>query len=136
MVEQVRFYASTTAADTSFGDFFNFQDCSGTIESSPFTLVLSGGKCVCCKQSTQTQLAGYWCHPECARKTAELIKQAEYEIPLISQQIVFSSRRCLEASILSLGYDDKKFQAIQKSVTKKAWKIFKERHPTPWETKL
>ena len=71
-------------------------------------------------------------YKEFAEKTAVLLKLAEVEIPLISQQIVFSSRRCLEASILALGCDDKKFQAIRKSVHAKAWEIFKEKHPTPW----
>jgi len=123
---------STAATEMNFGKILNFQDCSGTPETSPFTLVLAGGKCIVCDKRTQTQLAGYWAHPLCARYVAQVIKQAEFEIPLIKQQIVFSSRRCLEASICSMGYDDKKFQAIQKAVTEKAWKIFKQRHPIPW----
>lgn len=113
--------------------FYWYLDNSGadTPVYNPFSLMLSGGKCVCCKQETQTQLNGYWVHPECAYKVAEYTRLAETEIPAIRIQILFS-RRCLEASILSLGYDDKKLQAIRKAVEKKAWKIFKQRHPVPW----
>lgn len=127
--------SGTSATDLDYSKFSNMQE-SSTIsyeESlSPFKVVLSKGKCIICDKLTQTQLAGYWTHPECAQYVAQLVKQSEYEIPLIKQQIVFSSKRCLEASVCSMGYDDKKFQAIQKAVTEKAWKIFKQRHAMPW----
>ena len=124
---------NSTSATINLGDFFNFQDCSGTPEPSPFTVVLEGGKCVCCGKLAQTQLAGHWTHIECARQVAEYIKLANSEIPNIRLQIIFSSRRCLEASLLSIGSDMDKFNAIRKSVEEKAWKIFKERHPLPWK---
>ncbi len=90
-------------------------------------------KCICCGKPTLNRIeGGWWIHKECVIKTAMLFKEYEREIPLLCQQIVFSSKRCLEASLLSLGYDDTKFQAIQKAVRKKAIKIFMAQHPTPW----
>ena len=94
-------------------------------EYQPFT-------CICCAQPALTRVGGWWCHKECFQKTREMLKQASFEVPLIAQNIVMSSRKCLEASILSMGSDMDKFEAIRKSVNKKAWKIFHERHPTPW----
>ena len=122
---------STAATDLNY-NFLNFQECSGTTETSPFTLVLSGGFCIVCKKRTQTQLAGYWTHPECARYVAQLVKQAETEIPLLKIQVLTSNREYLEGAICSLGYDQAKFDAIQKEVTEKAWILFKQRHPMPW----
>jgi ribosomal protein L37AE/L43A len=88
-------------------------------------------RCICCGKPTLNRTeGGWWVHKQCLIKTAMFLKAYEVEIPLICQQIVFSSKRCLEASLLSLG--DKKFQAIQKSVRKKATEIFLANHPTPW----
>lgn len=126
---------NTSATSINYSDFFNMQETSGTNTAflSPFGLVFEGGKCICCGKETQTQLAGYWAHVECARQVAEIIKLAEAEIPTIRLQIIMTSRKCLEASILSFGTD--KFEAIRKDVENKAWKIFKERHPLPWKKK-
>ena len=55
---------TTAATLTSFGDFLNFQYCSGASNPSPFAVVLEGEKCVCCGEFAQTQLAGYWVHPD------------------------------------------------------------------------
>jgi len=126
---------STAATLPTYGNFFDFNNCSGTPETyvSPFNVVLTQGKCVCCGGLTQTQLAGYYTHPQCAQMVKEYIKLANTEIPQIRMQIMFGSRRCLEASLLSIGQDNAKFQRIKKDIENKAWKIFKQKHPIPWK---
>lgn len=125
---------TTNATDyPNLWSIFDCQDTCGTATTfSPFTLLLEGGKCVCCGELAQTKLGKYWAHPECTYKTAELIRQAEIEIPRIRLKIIMSSRKCLEASILSIGRNPETFNSIRRDVENKAWKIFKEHHPTPW----
>jgi hypothetical protein len=120
---------STSATTLDYHRFFIMQDSAA---NPAFGVVLEGGNCICCGGYTQTQLAGYWTHPQCARQVAEYVKLAEFEIPLIKQNILFSTKEYFEGAICSLGYDQAKFDAIHKEVTEKAWKVFKEKHPLPW----
>jgi hypothetical protein len=129
---------STTSATTD-DSWINYPFCEGSATCepiNPFSISLKFGQCVVCKGDTQTQLGGYYCHPECAKWTAQIVQLAEIEIPQISLQIL-CSKRCLEASILAAANGDyDKVRTIKKDVEKKAWKIFKEKHPKPKSTFL
>jgi hypothetical protein len=123
---------NTSATLPTFNKLLNIENSGTNMAESPFTLVLSGGKCICCGKPTQTQLAGHWTHPECAQYVAQLIRFAEVEIPALRIQVLCSNREYLEGGLVSLGQDNKRFREIQQKVEEEAWALFKKRHPMPW----